>query len=158
MNMAIKSAMGLLLFVTSGASLASDTLVESLQSCRNVSDIAKRAACYDKLVDAATAQANANAVPRDPVRDFGSRDVPVPKAVRAEEPDAITTTVKTVSTNSKGGWVIVTETDAIWSQSDSEMPPRSPRVGQTIELKRAAMGSYMAKVDGGRAFRVKRVR
>lgn len=156
MNMAAKYVIGFLLFSTAWPAVAADTLLEDMQSCRKIADLAKRASCYDKLVDEESARAEANSLPRDPVRDFGARDIPVPKKVRAEEPDSITTSVKSVSTNSSGGWVIVTETDAVWVQSGSEGPARSPKVGQSVELKRAAMGSYMAKVDGGRAFRVKR--
>ena len=34
---------------------------------------------------------------------------------------------------------------------------RSPKVGQSIEIKRAAMGSFMGKIEGGRTIRMKRV-
>lgn len=156
MNIVTKYGIGFLLLSATWPAAAADTLIENMQSCRTITDISKRASCYDKFVDEENARIEANSLPRDPVRDFGVRDIPVPKKVREEELDSISTVVKSVSTSSNGGWVIMTETDAIWVQSSSDGPARSPKVGQTIELKRAAMGSYMAKVDGGRAFRVKR--
>ena len=33
----------------------------------------------------------------------------------------------------------------------------APKVGQKIEIRRAAMGSFLGKVNGGRAVRMKRV-
>ncbi len=55
-----------------------------------------------------------------------------------------------------GKWQIGLDDGAQWITTEA-MTARDPKVGQSIELKRAAMGSFMGKVDGGRAVRMKRI-
>ena len=45
-----------------------------------------------------------------------------------------------------------------WQQTDSIRMNRDPSPGDTILIKTAAMGSYLATVNGQRAIRVKRVK
>lgn len=157
-NTLAKSVIGFVILATASPAFASDGLLTDLQGCRSISDVAKKAACYDKLVDVATKEAEANSVPRDPVRDFGASDIPVTREVRESELAGITTTISAVSMNSNGRLIITTEAGSVWVQAESVALPRDPKVGQKIELRRGAIGSFMAQVEGGRNFRVKRVR
>ena len=57
-----------------------------------------------------------------------------------------------------GKWLVRLEDGAVWQQTE---PPRSsqrdPKAGDSIVIKRAALGSYMAKINDGRGFKVMRV-
>ena len=55
-----------------------------------------------------------------------------------------------------GRWVLVLEDGAKWVQTDSEPVAIAPKAGQGIVIRKAAMGSYFANVNGQRAIRVHR--
>lgn len=158
-KMVLKSCIVVAGLLSTTPALAADKMLDTLMTCRTISDVTERATCYDRHIDAANADIKARSAPRDPVRDFGASDVPVRKEMREEEPELenITSTIVSASTNAKGQWVLSIATGAVWRQSDSVGLSMDPEAGQAIQLKRAAMGSYMAKIDGIRAFRVKRV-
>jgi hypothetical protein len=67
----------------------------------------------------------------------------------------ITSTIDNVR-GGDGRWVFTLPDGAVWEQTDG-VYLKKPRAGQSITIKRAALGSYKAKVDGGLGFRVKRV-
>ncbi|MEL6474525.1 MAG: hypothetical protein AAFQ21_10605, partial [Pseudomonadota bacterium] len=53
---------------------------------------------------------------------------------------------------------VLQENGQVWEQTDSDRVYYSKRKGvESAEVKRAAFGSFRMKLDGGRAFRVKRV-
>ena len=51
---------------------------------------------------------------------------------------------------------IVTTEGAVWVQIDNEVLAPRPKAGSKLEIKRAALGSYVMKVDGHRPIRVRR--
>ena len=55
-----------------------------------------------------------------------------------------------------GRWVLILEDGAKWIQTDSEQIAIPPKAGQSILIRKAAMGSYFANVSGQRAIRVHR--
>lgn len=55
------------------------------------------------------------------------------------------------------GWIFELEDGAVWAQTDNRYSGRSPKPGQTLQVKKAALGSFMAKVDNGSAFRAERL-
>ncbi len=71
--------------------------------------------------------------------------------------NAITATVKQASTDSLGHWIIVLDDGAVWRQTDNEVLSPRPRAGSKVEIRRAALGSYMMKLDKLRPVRAKRV-
>ena len=76
----------------------------------------------------------------------------------ADRIDSIDTVIASVSQDGSGRYRLRLEDDALWVQTDSIGTILPPRAGQKIHIKSAAMGSFMAKVEGGRAFRVRRER
>jgi hypothetical protein len=68
----------------------------------------------------------------------------------------IESTVKLVSMNKSGKWLIIIEDGAKWLQTDTTSI-RTPKVGAPITIKRAALGSFFANIGEGRTFRVMRV-
>jgi hypothetical protein len=148
--------------------------IQALYACRDVADSAARLACFDREVgELATADANreisfADRATMTKARRglfgfampnlgalFGGGDDDDKDAERFSSIDAV---IKAVSTNGSGGFRLTLEDDALWVQTDSLGTIKPPRAGQSIHIKSAAMGSYMAKVEGGRTFRVRRER
>ncbi|WP_129794473.1 hypothetical protein [Sphingosinicella sp. CPCC 101087] len=140
-----------------------------LIDCRAVQGEAERLACYDAAVAAfETAEQNNEVVVMDrqqvrrtrrslfglvlPDLDiFGDNQVDEVEGVSELE-----TTIRSVREDGYGKWVFVLEDGARWRQLDSRELAREPRPGNTIRIRRAAMGSYLANIEGQVAIRVRR--
>ena len=57
-----------------------------------------------------------------------------------------------------GKWSLELEDGAVWVQTESATLGRRPKDGSTVEIRKAAMGSYFINIDGQRAIRAKRVK
>lgn len=69
---------------------------------------------------------------------------------------SITAEVKRAYRDQLDKWVFELADGAVWRQIDSEVIAPAPRTGSKVEIKRAALGSYVIKVDGQRPVRVRR--
>ena len=142
-----------------------------LVGCRAVADEAERLACYDREVAAFEAAAQSRqlvVMDRQQVRRtrrtlFGLA-LPDLNIFGDDNPDeeegvsAIETTLRAASQDAYGKWLLVLEDGARWRQIDGREMAREPRGGQPIRIRRAAMGSYLANIDGQIAIRVRRER
>lgn len=145
--------------------------VGRLLACRALEAAEARLTCFDREVAAFEAAQAANqlvVMDREQVRrtrrtlfglvlpDLGifGDDNRGPEAAVSE----IETTIRSASQNPLGKWVMVLEDGARWIQIDTRDPARDPRSGMTIRIRRAAMGSYLANIDGQIAIRVRRDR
>lgn len=148
----------------------------NLLQCRTIADNVERLACFDRQVGAMDSAAQRDEVvvldkselsktrktlfgfsfPKLPFLGDGD-DKDGDKAPAQEEGvtrmEAVIASVRSLG---YGKWQIGLEDGAQWMTTEA-VAGRDPKVGQTIELKRAAMGSFLGKVDGGRAVRMKRV-
>lgn len=147
----------------------------NLLQCRAVTDDAARLACFDRQVGAIDAAAQRDEVvvldkselsktrktlfgfsfPKLPFLGGGDDDADAGKP-QEEGVTHIDATIASVRSLGYGKWQIGLDDGALWVTTEA-MTARDPKVGQKIELKRAAMGSFMGKVDGGRAVRMKRI-
>ncbi len=140
-----------------------------LGACRTVQGDSERLACYDQAVAAleqARSQNQLVVMDRQQIRRarrsifgltlpdldiFGGGDE------ADEEVSVLETTIRSVSRNGLGKWSFVLEDGARWIQLDSRELPRDPDPGDSIRIRRALMGSFLANVDGQTAIRVRRV-
>lgn len=137
--------------------------------CRSIADPGQRLACFDASV-AAMAQAEAAeelvVVDRQQLRQtrrslFG---LTLPSLAifgddgTEEESQRIETTIRQVGADPYGKYILVLEDGAVWRQTDSRELPIEPRVGHPIQIRRAAMGSFLANINKQTAIRVKRDR
>jgi hypothetical protein len=53
-------------------------------------------------------------------------------------------------------WSVTLEDGARWVQIDSKTLARDPRPGQKIRIRKAALGSYLANINGQIAIRMRR--
>lgn len=140
-----------------------------LLDCRSVSAAEARLACFDQAVaalEAAEAQRELIVMDRQQLRRtrrslFGlmlpdlnlfSDDNEDEEAISELE-----TTIRGVSRNALGKWVLTLADGARWIQVDSRELAREPDSGDAIRIRRAAMASYLANIDGQIAIRVRRV-
>ena len=157
---------------------APPAVVQKLLDCRGLADAAARLACLDAGVAAlAGAVENRDVLVADKEQVkaarrglfglslpsfnlFGSDKDAAEKGEKKDERGALTE-IEAVITSARpirnGGWRFVLNDGSVWMQTDTETYRRDPRSGMKIRIRRAAVGSYLANVDGQTAVRVRRV-
>ena len=134
--------------------------------CRAIAEAEARLACFDQTVGTlAQAQQRKDVFVADKeairevrrglfgfslpkVRLFGDDDM-------AEEVKSIETTIKAASRGQKG-YVFTLQDGARWAQTDGAYMDQ-PKPGSKIRIRRAALGSYMASIEGRVGFRIERL-
>ena len=145
---------------------ANNALTEALNACRQISDSAARLACFDqasaRLAEAIQAQ-NVVVMDRQEIRQtrrslfgFNLPRISLFRGEDGEETDEITTKVESASSLGMGKWSIRVEGGALWHTTQSSNMS-DPRPGQTVVIKRGALGNYFIRVDGQRGVPGKRV-
>lgn len=142
--------------------------LERLVACRGVTEAAQRLACYDQAADALDqAERSGEVVVLDRAQMdetrrglFGfampSLDI-FNRSESSPEIDDVEFVIRSASGAGRTGWVFEMEDGSLWRQIDGMMWDR-PRPGQTAVISRAALGSYMIRVEDGRPVRVRRER
>lgn len=140
-----------------------------LADCRLVADAGERLACYDRemaAVAAAQARRELVVVDRQQIRNtrktlFG---LALPNlSIFGNDSDdeegisRIETRIRTASQNAFGRWMLDLEEGGRWVQVDSRNLGSDPRNGQPIRIRKGAMGSYFANINGQIAIKVRRV-
>ncbi len=141
-----------------------------LVACKNITDAEQRLACFDEKVAALeTAQSNNQVViaDREQVREArrGLFGLSLPRIKLfsgdgddGDQIDQIEGTIASVRNSRSGKWTLKLEDGAVWQQTSApRSTSRRPKVGDSIVVERGSLGSFVAKVNGGRAFKVKRI-
>lgn len=138
---------------------------QAILDCQKLADPAARLACFDKAVTAmsdATQKKDLVVIDRATIREtkrglfginlprikiFGGND--------EEEVSQIESTLTSAYSAKDGMSVFVLADGSRWKQTDGRYT--YPKAGQKIVVKRAALGSFMANVDGQPGVRVIRL-
>lgn len=151
------------------AAKASPPRAEAYQQvldCRAVKTDAERLACYDTAagkMDAAESRgdlvvidrAQASAAHREafglqlPSLDF------VTKALKPDEVDRLTGTVRAARADVNGNWTIGLDGGAVWRQISGQLL-RAPKVGSKVSIRKGMIGSYLMNVDEQPSIKVHR--
>ena len=142
---------------------------QAVIDCRTIGDSAARLACYDASVATlADAQKSDDlfVASKDDMRKArrglfglslprisifgGDEDDPEDK-LQVKEIDAVLSAVG----GGIGRWALTLDDGATWVQTDGAYI-NTPKVGAKVHIKRGALGSYVANVNGGMGFKVKR--
>ena len=137
------------------------TALDAVLNCRSIAGATERLACFDRSTDAlqsATAKHDIVVVDRETVRKtqrslFGFNlpggtilDSGNSKTRQADEEEReINATVRSAQMGADGYWVVVLEDGAVWHQTDGTLA-LSPKPGNTVTIRRAALGSYYMRV------------
>jgi hypothetical protein len=145
-------------------------LLQNLAQCRGIAEAQARLACFDRTaaaIDEAERAKDLVVVDREQLRKtrrtlFGLT-LPNLSVFGDDSPDQegverIDTTIAKLSQNGLGKWLFTLPDGATWEQTDSRNLPIDPRVGHSIKIRKAAMGSYLANVKDQIAIRVRRLR
>lgn len=154
-------------------------VIKPLLECRAIADTARRLACLDAAVAAlagAVERRDVLVADRDAVKQARRRlfGLTTPGAGLLDEGKAgdvstdeksdergalteITATIATASSGRDGNWRFTLDDGSRWLQTDNAGFRHDPRPGMPIRIRRAAMGSFLANVDGQSAVRVKRI-
>lgn len=146
---------------------ARSDLIQGLSGCRQIAENAARLACYDAAasrLDSAEQSGEVVVVNREQVRaarrqafGFNLPSLDMFRRGAAEpELDRLSLVVAGAFQGGDGKWVFRTEGGQTWRQTDTARLSPRPRAGSKLEVRRAAMGSYLANVDGQTAVRVRR--
>ncbi|WP_083276631.1 hypothetical protein [Sphingobium phenoxybenzoativorans] len=148
--------------------------LSKLLDCRAITDSAARLACYDEQVSAIESATEKNEVvvmDKEDVRQtrrslfgFSMPKLPFLGGGDDDKNDdedenrvtQIDDTIKNLRAMSYGIWVFTLEDGSQWQTADP-MPYGTPKPGLKISIKRAALGSYKASVNGWPAVKIKRV-
>lgn len=136
--------------------------------CLKINEIEERLACYDHNVRAMeTAQKSkklflaSDGQIKESRRGLFGLTMPNLKIFGtgtddAEEIKEITATIVSVR-DTVNGYIFELEDGAIWAQSEIRYLGSMPKKRQKIKIRKAALGSFMGKLDNGVGFRIKRL-
>jgi hypothetical protein len=155
--------LGLLLAVVLLTSLT--VRADEPRRCAALDDDRARLACYDSIfgrpaasapVDAPAAATAANAE-----ADFGlteaAKRAREPEESKERFPESISGTVAKVARQPAGELVLTLENGQVWTQLQVDVRARVA-VGDTVTIKKAALGSHLLVTEGRYATRVRRVK
>ena len=142
-------------------------VVQAVLDCRKVEDGAQRLACYDKAVDGmAQAEAKGDLVTVDREQRRAVRrqafglNLPslafFDRGEKSGEADRITAKVAAASRDPFGKWVIKLDDGAVWRQTDGHYLDHDAHRGSSVEIRKGTLGSFLMKVDGQLAIKVRR--
>lgn len=135
--------------------------------CASITEAAARLRCYDAAfgsppAESSTERAGAEAPklpPADPARDFGltpAQRQAAASASRAADADSITVSVRSLRNRPTGEFVVTFDNGQTWVQR--EVNSRAVlRVGDTVTIRKAALGSYLLVTPDRIATRVRRL-
>ncbi len=151
-------------------------VVQKLLDCRGLADAAARLACLDEGVAAlagAVASRDVLVADKDQVKKakrslFG---VTLPNfnlfgetkdgaGEKSDERGALTeieASITWAKLMRGGNWLLVLDDETRWLQTDGAELRRDPRPGMKIRIRRAAMGSFLANIEGQYAVRLRRL-
>ena len=154
-----------------GAPNARPAAFEALVRCRAIADDSARLRCFDGAVSTLQQQAEQRelvvvdrsqiresrrrlfglAIPRLPVFGGGSGDDD-----DAEEVRSIDSQVASATQYGYGRWLVRLRDGSTWAQIDDNVLALPPRPGQNVHVARAALGTFMMRVNNQPAIRVQR--
>jgi len=141
--------------------------VQSLLSCRSISDSAQRLTCYDRAAQGfADAMGKKEVVVIDKARANEARrslfgfSIPNFGALLGGGGDDISqieSTVRDVVEGPYGALTLTLADGSSWSQIDDTPIALPPRRGDKIVVRRGALGAYFVKIGSQPGFKAKRV-
>lgn len=142
------------------------TQMQRLIACRAVAEAPVRLACFDReaaameqavqrkdlvVIDREKARATRRSLFGFSVPDFGGL------FGGGDDVKQVEGVVASAGYNRDGGWIVRLRDGSVWTQTDSTIVPMTPKAGEKVVIRRAALGSFIVKVGRQVGFRAKRV-
>jgi hypothetical protein len=130
--------------------------LRDLKKCADIGAVVPRVACYDRLAGREPAPSGttqpAAAPAASPEQSFGLYSAEHPASAR---PVSLTATVIAIGGGGSEHPVITLEGNQVWELDGAEPLLKS---GDTVTIKRGALGSFIMRTAAGRLHRLHRVR
>ncbi|GGD51909.1 hypothetical protein GRI62_05785 [Erythrobacter arachoides] len=156
------------------AQVSDEIVLNILRNCAQIDDPTARLACYDNNIRAAGGDARISVPGAMPTPDggrggpldngraggFGAEDIRTPQRFESApgQVDEIRARVTSVTERQRGVYLIALENGAQWLFTESvPFAYRPPRPGDTVDIDRASLGSFLLTFDSQRSVRVERV-
>ena len=163
------------------AQVADDVVLNIMRECAKIDDPTARLACYDNNIRAGGFDGRRPLVPGEGGRiagsgapnqggseygpqGFGAESVRTPERFESYEqrglgPDEITARITAVREREPGIYLITLEGGAQWLFTNTAPRGfRPPQRGDTVEVMRASLGSFLLRFDNQTSIRVRRIR
>ncbi len=133
---------------------------EPAHPCAVVASARDRLACYDAAFPPRAESAQIAAPDAAPAATFGFTDAQTRERVEkqsdaASQPDSISMAVREVRRRSTGEFIATLENAQVWVQTETNSRARV-EPGDTVTIRKAALGSYLLVTEGGIGTRVRR--
>lgn len=157
---------------TAAQPVEKNSAIRPMLDCRKIGEPTERLACFDRtsaVLDSANEKNELTVLDKEAVRKTrrslfglslpqlsflgGGNDES--EKEKAQGFDSIQATITSARDLGYGNWQIRLDDGAQWVTSEP-INGRTPAPGKSIEIKRGAVGSYLGKIDGGRAVRMRR--
>lgn len=172
-----KFILPMLVLAASGPAFAQGSTLDKVYACTGITKAEERLACFDGAVAGfkqAQAKGDVRVVTKEQTAQadkqaFGLREADAVEAARASAgalpAPAAPTTLDTVQVKltsaakrADGRYRFTMEDGQVWEQVDSDSVSGLKKLPLPAEIKTAYLGSFLMKIDGGRAIRVRRVK
>jgi len=145
---------------------AGEAALSPLAACAPLAEPVGKAACYDAAYAALREAVRTGEVVIVEKREAqaaqrGAFGLSIPsfqifdRATGGQALESVTGEVAQARRDENGRWVVTLTEGAVWRQIDNGSM-RAPRPGAPVEIRKAAFGSFMMKVDGQRGVRARR--
>jgi hypothetical protein len=140
--------------------------VQRLLACRQIADGVQRLACFDResapvsaglqsrdlvVIDKEKARTASRSVFGFSVPNFGGL------FGSKNEVSSIQSTVRSARPNPYGGYTVALADKSVWSQTDDSPLGFPPRGGDSVTIRRGALGSFVMQVGRQPSVKVKRI-
>ncbi len=147
-----------------------NALVDTVVQCKSVTDDQARLRCFDAAADAlqrARSSGSVVVVDREDVRRtrrslFGFSVPKLPfftgDSSQEEEPQEVMAKIRSVRSLGYGKWLFDLDSAGTWQTTEPSNYAGTPRPGDAVKIRKAALGSYFITVGKRRAVKGLRVR
>lgn len=142
---------------------------DALVRCRSITEAQARLQCFDAAAATLADAAQRHEIVvvdrkqmRETKRSLFGLDIPNLNIFGGggdndeDEIKSLESVVAAAHTEGQGQWVVRLEDGSTWAQTDGKVIAVSPKKGHKIKIVRAALGSYMMRVNNQPAVRAKR--
>lgn len=138
--------------------------LDELRACQAIEDDSTRLACFDKSVNAivaATQSGEVQVVEKEQIEQTrrGMFGFTLPKLGLfggKEDIELMQSTITGVK-GIRGGWIITIEEGSVWQMNNVPSRLVPPKVGNSVEFKKAALGSYFIRIEGQTGVKGRRI-
>lgn len=134
---------------------AQDRYLDELRACQAIESDPARLACFDKSVGSivsATQSGELQVVEKEQLEKTrrGMFGFTLPKLGLFSGKDDLELLQSTITgvKGTRGGWIITIEEGSVWQMNNVPSRLNAPQVGDPVEFKKAALGSYFIRIDG----------